>query len=151
MKAGRYEYEVVYHDGLPNPDRKDSVFFDSGLVATVGLDGYAIDIFADGKTTLRRTYDVDHTYYLCSPQELIDDGIDTDEKLSQTNDDEDYYWAENNWFDLYENGQHLDQVTHSIDEAIENAKAIIGEHTVNVCFIENDTKPIVEKNAILVL
>jgi hypothetical protein len=150
VQTGRYEYELKYRDGVPHPKRRESIFFERGWVATVEIDGYAVEIYADGETNLRYKAGEDYYYNLCSPSDFIHSDLDTDEKLEAINDDEDYYWINNNWFDLYINGDHLDQVTHTIDEAIESAKAVVAEHIVNVCFIENDTKPILEKNAILV-
>lgn len=150
MQTGRHEYEIKYRDGVPHPNRRESVFFERGWVATVEIDGYAVEVFADGETNLRYKAGEDYYYNLCSPSDFIHSDLDSDEKLEAINDDEDYYWINNNWFDLYINGDHLDQVTHTIDEAIESAKAVVAEHIVNVCFIENDTKPILEKNAILV-
>ena len=150
MQTGRHEYLVTYADGVPHPNRRESVFFERGWVASVEIDGYKVDVFADGDTLLKFKAGEDYYYDLCSPNDLIHSDLDTDEKLEAINDDEDYYWVNNNWFDLYINGDHLDQVTHTIDEAIESAKAVVAEHIVNVCFIENDEKPILEKNAILV-
>lgn len=150
MQTGRHEYEITYADGVPHPNRRESVFFERGWVASVGIDGYKIEVFADGETNLRYKAGEDYYYNLCSPNDFIHSDLDSDEKLEAINDDEDYYWINNNWFDLYINGEHLDQVTHTIDEAIESAKALVAEHIVNVCFIENDEKPILEKNAILV-
>ena len=84
-------------------------------------------------------------------QFVITSGQDIERLVAIGEDDEDYYWVNNNWFDLYIKGEHLDQVTHTIDEAVESAKAVIAEHIVNVCFIENEGKPILQQDAILVL
>lgn len=151
MKSGRYEYGVTYNGDSPHPQRKESVFFERGWVATIGIDGYEVEVFADGDTHLKHTYGTDYYYDLCSPNDLIHAGLDTDEKLEAINNDEDYFWVNNNWFDLYIDGEHLDQVTHTIDEAIESAKAVVAEHIVNVCLIENEGKPILQKDQIVVL
>jgi hypothetical protein len=114
------------------------------------MDGYEVDIYAEGNTRL--DYNDGHNMRSYSlPDDFIYGDLETDEKLSAIQDDEDYYWVNNNWFDLYIKGEHLDQVTHTIDEAIESAKAVIAEHIVNVCFIENEGKPILQQDAILVL
>ena len=151
MQKGLHSYGVSYNGDSPHPNRRESVFFERGWVASVEIDGYKVDVFADGETNLQYKAGEDYYYNLCSPNDLIRSDLDTDEKLEAINDDEDYYWVNNNWFDLYINGEHLDQVTHTIDEAIESAKAVIAEHIVNVCFIENEGKPILQQDAILVL
>lgn len=150
MESGLYEFQIKYRDGVPHPKRRESVFFERGWVATVEIDGYAVEVFADGDTCLKYNYGTDY-YNLCSPSDFIHSDLDSDEKLEAINDNEDYYWVNNNWFDLYRNGNHLDQVTHTIDEAIESAKEVVAEHTLNICAIENEGKPILQKDAILVL
>jgi len=150
VKSGLYEYGVTYHGMKPHDHRRESVFFTNGLVATVGIDGYDIDIYADGNTRL--SYDDGHNMRTYStPDDFIYGDLETDEKLSAIQDDEDYNWVNNNWFDLYIKGEHLDQVTHTIDEAVESAKAVVAEHIVNLCSIENEGKPILQQDAILVL
>jgi hypothetical protein len=151
VESGLYEYKIVYNE-TPHPKRTESVFFDRGWVASIEIDGYKVDVYADGDTHLKyRAGGGDYYYDLCSPNDFIRSDLDSDEKLEATHDDEDYYWVHNNWFDLYQNGNHLDQVTHTIDEAVESAKVVVAEHIVNVCDIENEGKPILQKDAILVL
>ena len=150
MKSGLYEYGVTYHGMKPHDHRRESVFFTNGLVATVGIDGYNIDIYAEGNTRLNYA-NGDDIRIFSTPDDFIYGDLETDEKLSAIQDDEDYYWVNNNWFDLYINGEHLDQVTHTIDEAIESAKVVVAEHIVNLCSIENEGKPILQQDAILVL
>ena len=150
MKSGLYEYDITYHGMKPHDQRRESVFFTNGLVATVGIDGYAIDIYAEGNTRLNYA-NGDDIRIFSTPDDFIYGDLETDAKLLEIQDDEDYYWVNNNWFDLYINGEHLDQVTHTIDEAVESAKAVVAEHIVNVCFIENEGKPILQQDAILVL
>lgn len=150
MKSGLYEYGVTYHGMKPHDHRRESVFFTNGLVATVGIDGYNIDIYAEGNTRLNYA-NGDDIRIFSTPDDFIYGDLETDEKLSAIQDDEDYYWVNNNWFDLYINGEHLDQVTHTIDEAVESAKVVVAEHIVNLCLIENEGKPILQQDAILVL
>lgn len=149
MEAGLYDYSITYHGMKPHDQRRESVFFTNGLVATVEIDGYAIDIYAEGNTRLNYA-NGDDIRIFSTPDDFIYGDLETDAKLQEIQDDEDYYWVNNNWFDLYIKGEHLDQVTHTIDEAIESAKAIVAEHIVNVCFIENNTKPILHKDGIFV-
>ena len=151
MKSGLHTYGVTYNGDSPHPNRRESVFFDRGWVATVEIDGYRVEVFADGDTHLKFKAGEDYYYDICTPNDFIRSDLDTDEKLEAINNDEDYYWVNNNWFDLYINGEHLDRVTHTIDEAIESAKEVIAEHIVNVCAIENEGKPILQQDAILVL
>jgi hypothetical protein len=149
VEAGLYDYSITYHGMKPHDQRRESVFFTNGLVATVEIDGYAIDIYAEGNTRLNYA-NGDDIRIFSTPDDFIYGDLETDAKLQEIQDDEDYYWVNNNWFDLYIKGEHLDQVTHTIDEAIESAKAIVAEHIVNVCFIENNTKPILHKDGIFV-
>jgi hypothetical protein len=134
----------------PHDQRRESVFFTNGLVASVGIDGYAIDIYAEGNTRLNYA-NGDDIRIFSTPDDFIYGDLETDAKLLEIQDDEDYYWVNNNWFDLYINGEHLDQVTHTIDEAIESAKAVVAEHIVNVCLIENEGKPVLQKDQIVVI
>jgi hypothetical protein len=150
VESGLYDYGVVYHGMKPHDHRRESVFFTSGCVATVGMDGYEIDIYADGVTRLNYT-NGDDIRVFTTPDDFIYGDLETDAKLLEIQDDEDYYWVNNNWFDLYRNGNHLDQVTHTIDEAIESAKVLIAEHIVNICGIENEGQPVLHKDSILVL
>lgn len=150
MKSGLYTYGVTYNGMKPHDHRRESVFFTNGLVATVGIDGYDIDIYAEGDTRLNYT-NGDDIRIFTSPDDFIYGDLETDAKLLEIQDDEDYTWINNNWFDLYIKGEHLDQVTHTIDEAVESAKAVVAEHIANICFIENEEKPILQKDAILVL
>jgi hypothetical protein len=150
VKSGLYEYGVTYHGMKPHDHRRESVFFTNGLVATVGIDGYNIDIYAEGNTRLNYA-NGDDIRIFSTPDDFIYGDLETDEKLAAIQDDEDYYWVNNNWFDLYINGEHLDQVTHTIDEAVESAKVVVAEHIVNLCSIENEGKPILQQDAILVL
>lgn len=149
MESGLYDYSVTYHGMKPHDQRRESVFFTNGLVATVEMDGYAVDVYAEGNTRLNYA-NGDDIRIFSTPDDFIYGDLETDAKLQEIQDDEDYYWVNNNWFDLYIKGEHLDQVTHTIDEAIESAKAIVAEHIVNVCFIENNTKPILHKDGIFV-
>ena len=149
MESGLHTYGVTYHGMKPHDHRRESVFFENGLVATVGIDGYAIDIYAEGNTRLN--YDDGYNPRIYStPDDFIYGDLETDDKLVAIQDDDDYFWVNNNWFDLYIKGEHLDQVTHTIDEAIESAKVLVAEHIVNVCFIENDMRPILQKDGIFV-
>ena len=150
MESGLHTYGVTYHGMKPHDQRRESVFFENGLVATVGIDGYDIDIYAEGNTRLNYA-NGDDIRIFSTPDDFIYGDLETDEKLSEIQDDEDYYWVNNNWFDLYIKGEHLDQVTHTIDEAIESAKVVVAEHIVNLCSIENEGKPILQQDAILVL
>ena len=150
MKSGLYPYEIDYGT-TPHPQRRESIFFERGWVGSVEIDGYKVDIYADGETNLQYKAGEDYYYNLCTPKDFLLSDLDTDEKLEAINNDEDYFWVNNNWFDLYINGDHLDQVTHTIDEAVESAKVLVAEHIVNICDIENEGKPILQQDAILVL
>ena len=137
---GTDDYEIKWATGYPlrtdlvpfasiHPTQTDAAFFgtlprDSGYICSVSRNGFKVGICCDGdmKITNRANGDV----YRCG-SELIAAGFDEDKKLYRALEAGDLAWDMNPWFDLYVNGDHLDNVQHDILEAIDAAKAWIDE------------------------
>ena len=103
-----------------NPERFDACFFaGEGLITTVSYEGFAVDIYCDGETKI---YNRETDDYYNGGKDLIACGFDTDSKFNKAIEDESLLMDMNSWFDLYCYGEHLDAVTHTLDEALARAK-----------------------------
>ena len=131
---GTDDYEVKWATGYPlHATQADAAFYrDEGdmggsYVCSVSRNGLSVDIHCDGdmKITNRTNGDV----YICG-SDLIAAGFDEDKKLDRALESSEYgdlAWDMNPWFDMYVNGEHLDNVQHDILEAIDAAKAWLDE------------------------
>jgi len=119
--------EVVERVYSHRPSQTDAVFYQGhGKVAEVEIDGYRVAIFCDGD--MRAIYECPSETVLRTSKDFIDYGLDTDEKLYKAQEEGVLVWDMNPWFDCYTpEGEHLDMVTSTIDEAIEGALAYVGE------------------------
>jgi hypothetical protein len=112
----------------PGKNQQDAVFYtDMGNIAdiTLTVDGldWTIKAYCDGITRIR-DHKQDSVY--TRGEYLIWAGYDTDEKLSAAIEAEELEVINNSWFDFYTmDGEHLDYVTHEIDEMLEGAKALL--------------------------
>lgn len=114
-------YTIEWAVGLPHPKtQRDAMFYCNPMtpfVCTVKKGNFSVDIYCDGETRVNV-----HQYAeICrSGGDLVEAGIDCDEKLV---DEQGLTVVNNSWFDLYETdtGEHLDYVTHQIQEAIASA------------------------------
>ena len=148
--AGDYEVEVMWADGnVPKADLQESIWWGRGLVAKVRLDEFEVCIYVDGDDKLVniKTRDV---YWNASDLEGI--GIDTDQKLYEAIGDNGFLDQQNNsWFDIYTSGgEHLDMISHEVDDAFESACDYVIEQFVNMCQIENNQMPQVEGKKVVV-
>jgi hypothetical protein len=101
-------------------ERYDACFYaGEGLMGTVSYEGFAVDIYCDGDTKIhnRKTDE----YYM-GGSDLIRGGFDTDSKFNEAVENETLIMDMNSWFDLYCYGEHLDAVTHTLDDALHVAK-----------------------------
>jgi hypothetical protein len=101
-------------------ERYDACFYaGEGLMGTVSYEGFAVDIYCDGDTKIhnRKTDE----YYM-GGSDLIRGGFDTDSKFNEAVENETLIMDMNSWFDLYCYGEHLDAVTHTLDDALYVAK-----------------------------
>ncbi len=103
-----------------NPSRFDACFFaGEGFIVTVSYEGFAVDVYCDGDTKI---YNRKADDYYNGGVDLIAGGFDTDSKFREAIEDETLIMDMNSWFDLYCYGEHLDAVTHTLDEALYTAK-----------------------------
>ena len=103
-----------------NPSRFDACFFaGEGFIASVAYEGFVVDIYCDGETKI---YNRETDDYYNGGTDLIAGGFDTDSKFNRGVEDETLVMDMNSWFDLYCYGEHLDAVTHTLDEALDRAK-----------------------------
>jgi len=97
-------------------------FYDNGVVTTVTVNGKTVEIHRDGEALLYfdRKGIFGTVNVLRTPEEFRNAfpyGIPADEELLA--------WRHNAWFDCYTpEGEHLDCVTHTLDEAVEAAKSL---------------------------
>jgi hypothetical protein len=138
---------VKWNYGEPNPNQKDAVWsYGINLIAEVSLeteDGkkYSLDIFCDGETRVHAPYKNDDGTY-SDDYEVIRyadqweaRGIKTDAEMQKFSEEMlelgHDIWVHNSWFDLYTEidgvSEHLDAVTHDIDDAVSQAEAILKE------------------------
>jgi hypothetical protein len=100
--------------------RFDACFYaGEGFIATVLYEGFAVDIYCDGDTKI---YNRSTDQYYTGGADLILGGFDTDTKFHKATEDESLVMDMNSWFDLYCYGEHLDAVTHTLNEALYTAK-----------------------------
>ena len=123
--------EVVERVYSHRPSQTDAVFYqDHSKVAEVEVDGFRVAIYCDGD--MRAIYECPSETVLRTTKDFIDYGLDTDEKLYKAQEEGVLVWDMNPWFDCYTlEGEHLDMVTSTIDEAIESALAYVGELRAN--------------------
>ena len=130
-KVDESKYKVEYHLGFhPHPSQQDAIFYTGmNCVATVKYEGFSVDVYCDGETraNLLDAPQGQVVSTLYSPSDFIDAGIDTDDALRLANQQELLYWENNSWFDLYCYGEHLDCVSHELNEAIGFAKTYVSD------------------------
>ena len=117
----KYASHMLPSAGLKlNPSRFDACFFaGEGFIATVAYEGFSVDIYCDGETKI---YNPNTEEWYKGGSDLIRGGFDTDSKFNKAVEDESLVVDMNSWFDLYCYGEHLDAVTHTLDEALLTAK-----------------------------
>lgn len=93
--------------------------------------GYEVEVCCDGEMKAILNQHIDHatTEYVRYCDEWAEYGINNDAELADAEEKGIVEWAENAWFDLYDNeGTHLDCVSHTLTEAIQNAVSILDEY-----------------------
>jgi len=100
--------------------RFDACFYaGEGFIATVEYEGFVVDIYCDGETKI---YNPEKEEWYNGGTGLIAGGFDTDSKFNRAVENESLVVDMNSWFDLYCYGEHLDAVTHTLNEALYTAK-----------------------------
>lgn len=117
------QHEIVYHYGDPDPHQNDAMFFAGmGCVATVIYEGFAVDVYCDGATNATLlNKDGEVISHLYEKSDFVEVGLDTDTALSMAIEQNLLNVANNSWFDLYCDGEHLDTVEHHLQEALRSA------------------------------
>lgn len=129
---------VTWHSPVAYDERtQDAAWFvrhDSthSLVATVTDDetDLSVSIFVDGEMAVAVHPDEDAARadrdllgYVFAGDGFAEYGITDDTELAA----ERLVWSLNAWFDIYEDGEQVDAVEHTIDNAVAQAKAILAE------------------------
>lgn len=130
-------YEVSWASGLPlDADRTASDFYKGygNFVCEVKKDGFVIDIYLDGEMRYNNT-STGESYY--EGDELVAAGFDTDKKFTDAMEGEELEHINNPWFDMYVRGEHIDCITHDINEALQGAMAWLDEEIENAKQIED--------------
>ncbi len=130
-------YELTWAAGLPlDPDRTASDFYKGhgNFVVEVKKEGFIADIYLDGEMRYNNTR-IDESYY--DGDDLVAGGYDTDKKFTDAMESEELEHINNPWFDLYVRGEHIDCITHDINEALQSAMAWLDEEIANAKQIEN--------------
>jgi hypothetical protein len=130
-------FDVSWSFGFPLPgDQTASEFYkySSSYVCEVKKDGFAVDIYLDGEMRYRNQ-ELEIEIY--DGGDLVAAGYDTDKKFTDAVEAEELQHINNPWFDLYVRGEHLDCVTHDINEALQSAKAWLEDEIQNSKEIEN--------------
>ena len=130
-------FDVSWSAGLPLPGEQTASEFykhSSSFICEVKKDGFSVDIYCDGEMR----YDLkEHGISIYDGGDLVAAGYDTDKKFTDAIEAEELEHINNPWFDLYVRGEHLDAVTHDINEALQCAKAFIEDEIHNAKEIEN--------------
>jgi hypothetical protein len=124
------EPKIVRHVIETDLDRRDAVFYTGeGIIATVTYKGFGVDVYCDGATnaTLLDQPNGEIVSHLYSAFDFISAGLGTDDAISMAVEQEILVFANNSWFDLYCDGEHLDIVCHTMDDALESAKTYVEE------------------------
>lgn len=147
--AGDYEIEFVVHGSRkPDGEHQESIWYDAGTVCSVRLDDLEVEISRDG---VDRIWDdklkTEYRDYSDFPADIT-----TDKKLQKAFDTDRFRSENNSWFDIYTTeGEHLDMVCHSFDEAFDSACEYLISEFSNLCQIENNQLPQVEGRRVVVV
>jgi hypothetical protein len=130
-------YEVSWAFGFPLPAEQTAAEFykySSSYVCEVKKDGFAVDIYLDGEM---RYHSKDKEVSIYDGGDMMAAGYTTDKIFTDAVEAEELQHINNPWFDLYVRGEHLDSVSHDINEALLFAKHWLEEEISNAKEIEN--------------
>lgn len=122
-------FTIDWHvDDLRSQGKDDPAFYTYSShtrVCTVSFNNRAVDVCVDGEMkVLRRFFDVDTQSESEEVARYSDDlasiGLKTSDDIVYSEESDEYYWANNTWFDLYDSvsDEHLDKVSYSLTDAI---------------------------------
>jgi hypothetical protein len=132
---------IKWHTSFePDIDKQnDPIFYEGlGLIATVSSRDVNVDIYADGIVRVDYHHP-ENKRTLYTTADFLDVGLDTDEKLREAGDFLDWGNGNNNWFDLYQNGEHLDCVHHNLYDIISQAGVYVRDEQSLIDAFENLT------------
>lgn len=123
-------WSPVFAGVVPDLEKQDDSLWYEGLgfLFTVSYKGYEVDVYADGE--VRVIHEPTETI-LRTASDFYGLGINCDEHLRLANGENALNWDNNNWFDLYINGEHLDWVCDSLSEALASASSYVREQYEN--------------------
>ena len=130
-------YELTWASGLPlDADRTASDFYKGygNFTCEVKKDGFTVDIYLDGEMAYRER---EEAFAVYDGIELVYHGYDSDKKFTDAMESGELQHINNPWFDLYVRGEHIDSITHDINEALQSAMAWLDEEIGNAKEIEN--------------
>lgn len=131
-------FTVEWAEGLPLPSgQQDAAFYrvnGHSWVCGVSKDGFSVDVYCDGDMRVKnlKTEDIYR-----DGADLISAGFTSDVDLQLANEKELLDWDMNPWFDMYVDGDHIDNVYHDIDDAVNAAKMFLHEEIENAKQIED--------------
>lgn len=130
-------FDVEWATGFPLAyNQRDAAFYknpSSSWVCTLRKNGFEVDVYCEGDMRAVVLADENRFAEATCGEELIEEyGVKNDEDLQLIHE-----WVANPWFDLYVDGEHLDEVTHDIGDAVTAAKTYLDETIVNAHQIEN--------------
>lgn len=141
-KNGELSVEwYVHNHGV---ERRDAIFYTgegniADITLKVGELDWTIRAYCDGETRIR-DLEAECDYY--TPSDFIHSPYDTDEKIADGINQEKLEVINNSWFDFYTmDGEHLDYVTHSIEDMLSGAEALLSEMMFNGNYFNWTTPP----------
>lgn len=111
-------------------NRQDSAFYTWGDVQTLAWvrytpeEGEEIEIYVVVAGEMRLHYDGKE---IRNAQQLEEAGITTDSELYELGEAEKLEWENNSWYEILSENEELDEVHHTLSEAVNRAKEIVRE------------------------
>ena len=121
MSNGTIQWTQPYVSQAPE-------FYNNGEVAVINIDGRSISVHRDGLALV--FYDsiaaFSDVVVIRTAEEFLEAFPD-----GEIPHDGSVEWQNNAWFDLYEDGRHLDAVSHTFDEAFGEALEIVARESLS--------------------
>jgi hypothetical protein len=137
--VGTDGFMVEWAAGFPLPSgQQDAMFYCTNghsWVCKVSKQGFTVDIYCDGEMRVKNLSD-NNVYRDGTDLEKAGFQCDTDIRIETEKGLFDI--GMNPWFDMYVEGEHIDNVYHEIDDAVNAAKMFIDGELENANAIELD-------------
>jgi len=130
LEGSKVVWASMFSGVAPDLEKQDdSLWYEGdGFICQVSYKGFEVDVYADGE--VRVIHEPTETI-LRTASDFYGLGINCDEDLRLANGENALNWDNNNWFDLYCRGEHLDWVCDSISEALQSASSYVKEQYEN--------------------